>query len=919
MTASPDGSVSDPERPVASGASLPDGTVTFLFSDIEGSTQLVQRLGPECYGDVLTVHRQLLRAAWAAHGGTEAGTEGDSFFVVFRAAPEAVAAAVDAQRALASATFPHGVGTVRVRIGLHTGLGVLAAGTYVGADVNRAARIGAAANGGQVVLSSATAVLVADGLPTGVSTRDLGEHRLKDLRPEHLAILEIEGLAGDSRPIRSLDNRPNNLPTQLTSFVGRAAELEETGAMLRATRLLTLTGPGGTGKTRLSLQLAAAAAEGFPDGVYFVALEPIREAALVGSTIAAVVGLAEDSTVPIGDRLAGWIGERKILLVLDNFEQVIEAATMVGELLRATTGLKVIVSSRSPLHVSGEQEYPVPGLPTPPDPSTLGALDRARLSDEGAPDPEALGQFESVRLFVARAGAVKPGFRLSADNAAAIAGIVARLQGMPLAIELAAARVKLLPPESILERLRDQLAALGGGARDLPERQQTLRGAIAWSYDLLDQPLRLLLARLSVFAGGCSLEMAETICGPADELGIDVLDGLGALVDQSLVRAEEVAGEPRFRMLETIRAFAGERLTASDEAGAICERHARAFLALAEDAASKLSGSDQREWLDRFDVEHDNLRASLEWATARPDPGLAIRLGFALWRFWQKRGYLAEGRRRLDRIAEQPWSSADPALRARLMEALGGIAWWQADLPAMTRFYGEALEHWRAVGDRAEIANALYNASFSFVFSNDPGDAASIDPDREGLAMMEEALTTYRELGDRHGAANAIWVVGNWYHFHLQSDVAAASFREALDLFQATGDETMAAWSQHMLGTALLRIGQIDEAESHIRPAIHHFEAAGDATALTLVLDDYSALAAVRGDLPRSARLHGAARALALTTGANLSDLVDELDEANAQPTTRSLLTAEDLERYAAEGRAMSLAEAVAYALEGDQ
>ena len=901
------------------GPALPSGTLTFLFSDIEGSTRLVQELGPEGYGDVLAVHRDLLRAAWAAHAGTEVGTEGDSFFVVFAAAPAAIAAAVDAQRALAAAHFPHDVEAVRVRIGLHTGLGVVSAGTYVGTDVNRAARIAAAANGGQVVLSSATVALLGDGLPAGVRIRDLGEHRLKDLRPERLAILEIEDLAADPRPIRSLDTRPNNLPTQVTSFVGRAAELEETGAMLGSARLLTLTGPGGTGKTRLSLQLAAMVAADFPDGVYFVALEPIREPALVGPTIAAVLGLIEDASVAIGDRLAGWIGSRKILLVLDNFEQVVDAAPLVGELLRATSELKLIVSSRAALHVSGEQEYPVPGLPTPPDPSTLGAYGRAQLPDElRVPDPATLDRYESVRLFVARATAVRPAFRLTVENAAAVAGIVARLQGMPLAIELAAARVKLLPPESILERLRDQLAMLAGGSRDLPERQQTLRGAIAWSYELLEAAGRRLIGRLSVFTAGCSLEMAEAICGPAEELGTDVLDGIGALVDQSLVRAEVVAGEPRFRMLETIRAFSAEQLAASGDAETIRERHARAFLALSEEAAGKLSGGDQRAWLDRLDVEHDNLRSALEWATARPEPAVAIRLGFALWRFWQKRGYLVEGRRRLEGIADKPWSRDDPALRARLMEALGGIAWWQADLVAMGGFYGEALERWQSTKDQAEIANAMYNASFSYVFSVGDAGPSAVDPEGKGLHLMEQALEIYRTLGDDRGAGNAIWAIGNWYHFHLQSDVAAVSFRESLGLFEKAGDETMVAWSHHMLGTALLKIAQTDEAADHIRAAILQFEAAGDASGLTLVLDDYSALAVARGDIRRAARLHGAARALALTTGANLSNLVDELDEANAQPNAQPLLTSAGFERYVAEGRAMSLDDAVAYALEGE-
>jgi predicted ATPase len=569
------------------------------------------------------------------------------------------------------------------------------------------------------------------------------------------------------------------------------------------------------------------------------------------------------------------------------------------------------------LRISGEQEYPVPGLPTPPDPAAQGPLERAQLGDEsGRADLAALSQFESVRLFVARASAVKPAFRLTDENAAAVAGIVIRLQGMPLAIELAAARVKLLPPEAILDRLRDQLATLAGGGRDLPERQQTLRGAIAWSYDLLDEPGRRLLRRLSVFAAGCTIELAEAICGPASELGFDVLDGIEALVDQSLLRAEDVAGEARFRMLETIRAFAAEQLAASGEADTIGERHARAFLALAEEAANELSGSQQRTWLDRLDVEHDNLRAALEWATARPDPDVAIPLGFALWRFWQKRGYLLEGRRRLEHISAQPWSSDDPAQRARLLEALGGIAWWQADIPAMAGFYQEALERWRSTGDRREIANALYNASFSYVFMGPGVQATNLDPDRIGLALMEEALAIYRELDDKHGAANAIWAVGNWHYFHQQRDIALVNFREALELFSATSDETMVAWARRMMGTTLLRLGQVDEAAEHIEAAMRQFKSAGDASALTLALDDYSALAAARGDFTRSARLHGAARALARTTGANLSSMVDDLEVANAE-TTRTLLSDEEIERLAAEGRAMSLSDAVTYALEG--
>ena len=401
-------------------------------------------------------------------------------------------------------------------------------------------------------------------MPDGITLRDLGEHRLKDLRaPERLAQLVIDGVPDDFPPLRSLDARPNNLPTQLTTFVGRDKELGEAVALLAGTRLLSLTGPGGTGKTRLSLQVAAAAADEFPDGIWFVALEPVRDPTLVAATIARVLGVADSRNRPAVDTLADHIGEQRMLLVLDNFEQVVAAGSIVADLLRRCPNLACLVTTRIALRVSGEQEYPVPGLPAPPDTSRLSEVDRLNLPRALREfDLDALNQFEAVRLFIARASAVKPGFAVTNANAPAVAGISARLHGMPLAIELAAARIKLLTPDQILARLEHHLALLTAGSRDLPERQQTLRGAIAWSYDLLDDGAKRLVDRLSVFRGGWELEMAETVCGPADELGIDVFEGIGALVDQSLVRIDEGTGDgpPRFTMLDTIREYAAEML-----------------------------------------------------------------------------------------------------------------------------------------------------------------------------------------------------------------------------------------------------------------------------------------------------------------------------------------------------------------------
>jgi predicted ATPase/class 3 adenylate cyclase len=899
---------------------ITSGTFTFLFSDIEGSTRLEQRVGTARYGELRERHRQILRKAFGAHDGIEQGTEGDSFFVVFASARAAVAAAVAAQRQLASESWPDGE-SVRVRIGIHSGEAELAGESLVGLDINRAARIAAVGHGGQILLSDATRALVQAHLPVELRLRDLGAYRLKDLLgPEHVVQVEADDLPADFPPLRTPDARPNNLPTQLTTFVGRAAELEEAAQLLSTTRLLTLTGPGGTGKTRLSLQLASTVADAFPDGVYFVPLEPIRDPVLVPSRIATAVGVTESATRPIADTLSEWLRERRLLLVLDNFEQVASAAPLVADLLRSAPEVKVVVTSRAALRVSGEQEYPVPGLPTPPDLSQLSGLDRLQLSAESrALDPVALGQYAAVRLFIERAVAVRPGFTVTNANAPAVAAISARLHGMPLAIELAAARTKLLSPEAILARLEHQLDVLAAGARDLPARQQTLRGAIAWSYDLLDEDAQRLLDRLSVFAGGCDLEAAEAVCGHATELGGELVDGLMALADQSLIKVEEaVDGEPRFRLFDTIREFAAEHLAERGETATIEDRHRDWYLSLAERAAAEVAGADQRRWLDRLELEHDDIRAVLDRSMDRPEPATAIRLGFAMWRFWQKRGYLAEARRRLGAMEAAPWSNDDPRLRARLVEALGGICWWQGDIAEMAARYREALGLWLSIGDQAEIANAYYNASFEFAV---PPTANGPDPDPEGIGLsyIEEAQRRYHDLGDLLGEANALWALGNYHYFRNQLGNGTTEFRAALEMFRRTADLTMEAWALHMLGSGLLRNGEVDEARQHVEHAMRHFHAAGDAAGLTMTLDDMSALAVATGDLERAARLRGAARSLTSETGTGLAEYVEDAFEAGVRPGVRSHMTTGDLERLGAEGAAMTLDEAVAYALEGSE
>jgi len=596
-------------------AELPTGTVTLLFTDIEGSTRLLQRAGDE-YADLLEQHRRLLGEAFRGQGGTVVDSEGDAFFVAFGSAKDAVAAAAEAQRALAAHEWRNG-NEIRVRMGLHTGEPRLVDERYVGLDVHHAARVMAAGHGGQVLVSEATRALLNDD---GPRLRDLGEHRLKDLsRPQRLYQLELDGLPCEFPPLKTLDNRPTNLPVQPNELIGRERELDEAAALLRdGLRVLTLTGTGGTGKTRLALQLAAEVVEAFPNGVFFVSLAPVQDWELVAPTIARALGLREQPGETVLETLDGYLIDKELLLVLDNFEQVLAAAPAVAGLCASAPKLKLLVTSRTPLRLSGERTYPVPPLDLP----------------------------ESVRLFAERAHAAALEFDVTDENEDAVAEICRRLDGLPLAIELAAPRIRSLPPPALLRRLDQRLKLLTGGAQDLDERQRTLRATIEWSYELLPDAERELFAQLGVFVGGSRLEAAEALC---DSIGIDVLDGLHSLVEKSLLRQRADAdGEPRFWMLETIREYALELL---DEAGALAEvrrRHAEWFLAQAERADIEARTGDQAAWFDGLDADNDNLRAALDWAEETRDGDLMLRLATALWGFWATRGHIAEGSRALE-------------------------------------------------------------------------------------------------------------------------------------------------------------------------------------------------------------------------------------------------------------------------------
>ncbi|MEA2537533.1 MAG: hypothetical protein QOF11_1767 [Chloroflexota bacterium] len=895
------------------------GTVTFLFSDIEGSSRMEQDVGTHVYATVLAQHRAILRGAFEAHGGVEQGTEGDSFFVVFASAAEAVRAAVEGQVGLAAGDWPEGH-PVRVRIGLHTGEATPVGEGYVGIDINRAARIAAAGHGGQIVVSAATRGLVGESLSSGVSWRDLGAYRLRDFaEPQRLSQLVVDGLANEFPALRTVDARPNNLPNALTTFVGRERELAEARRLLGTARLLTVSGPGGMGKTRFAIELAHAAGNDFPDGTFFVPFEPVVDPLLVPGTIAHTVGIVESGARPPLELLAELLAGQRVLLVLDNFEQLTAAAPVIGDLLRAAPGLRFVVTSRSILHLSGEHEFPLDGLAVPPDLDRLtpeGRIGRMGATARAA-EPERLLAYDAVRLFVERAVAARPSFSLDRANAASVAKICARLDGMPLPIELAAARVRLLPPDAILTRLERQFELLASVARDVPERQRTLRGAIAWSYDLLDEPSRHLLDRLACFSGGCDLETAEEVCGPAEELGRDVFDGIADLADHSLIRRSEADGEIRFSMPDTIRAFALEHLEARGEGDEIRRRHAEAFLAVARAAEPLLSGDDQRRWIERLEREHDNFRAALDWAVDAPQPGVALALGFLLWRFWQKRGHLAEARRRLDDMTARPWAKDDPVAYARSLEALGGVAYWQGDFPGAIPSYQKALDLWRELGDRAEVANALYNLAFTYNIDENAQEVGPTYDMRLGRPLLEEGLAIYRELGDQRGIGNVLWALGSANVFAQKSEGTLPIFAEAREAFRSVGDRTMEAWALHMVGTVNVLIEDFPAAEEAFRQAYRYFTAAGDITGQALIVDDYATLALASGDKERGIRLWGAARRIQQTLGTRLVQAqIESSGQAWLQPEA-SDATPERRAELEAEGRSWTLEEALAYAVDG--
>jgi predicted ATPase/class 3 adenylate cyclase len=752
---------------------LPTGTVSLLFTDIEGSTRLLQQVGHRSDG-ILSECRQLLRAAFHRWNGYEVDTQGDAFFVAFARATDAVSASVEMQRALAAHPWPDGA-TVHVRMGLHTGEPQRSAEGYVGLDVHRAARIMSAGHGGQVLLSQTTRDLVEHDLPDGVSLRDLGTHRLKDLpHPSHLFELVISGLPADFPPLRTLDTRHNHLPLQPTSLIGREPEVAEISALLQQPemRLLTLLGPGGIGKTRLAIAVATQMRSFFVGGTCFVGLAALSDPQLVVPTIARELGLKESGNRPPLEQVQALVGEQPFLLVLDNFEQLVAAAEVLEELLAACPGLSILVTSRAVLHLAAEQVVPVTPL----------ALPSLSTSDH-----EAIAESAAVTLFVQRARNILPSFQLTPTNARAIAEVCVRLDGLPLAIELAAARVKLLPPRALLARLSQRLHLLTGGPRSLPVRQQTLRSTIQWSYDLLGPQEQALFHLLSVFVDGWQLSAAEALCQDTGQADLDVLNTLSALLDNSLIQSsEEGAEEPRFLMLQTVREFGLERLTASGELERTRVAHAHYFLALAEQAEPELHGPNQARWVARLEHEHDNLREALEWALekvrdeqAAERREIGMRLGAALKEFWMILGHYREARTFLERALAVS-EGTHTALRARVLRAIASVADCQGDIDRIEVVAKLSLALSRELEDTCGIAESLGSLAAAAWLRGKIVEAVS---------LHEEQVRLLRQVGEPGEVAEALFPLAEHVSTHGEYARGQALFEEALQLFRQAGNE----------------------------------------------------------------------------------------------------------------------------------
>jgi predicted ATPase/class 3 adenylate cyclase len=878
---------------------LPEGTVTFLRTDLEGSMSLLRAVGP-AYDELNLRHLDIVRQSVEAHGGQVVRTEGDAVFAVFTDASAGARAAVDIQRGMSAATWPS-EHAFRTRIGLHSGAAHRVGEDYGGFEVNRAARIAAAGWGGQIVLSDPARALISDDESGGWDILHLGAHRLKDLpEPEQLFQLLADGLPRDFPPLRSGLGPADRLPQRVAAIIGRDDELRTLDGLIAGSRLLTLTGPGGTGKTTLAVELARRHADGFGDGARFVDLQAIREPDLVRAEVARGVDLLDGPLGTAAQRLPAYMATQELLIVIDNFEQVLEAAGVVGELLAVSPGSRVIVTSRVPLRLRAEQEYAVR-------PMRVGDGD-----DEAGSD--------AVRLFIDRARRVRPDLSPSDDDLDVVAEICRRLDGLPLAIELCAARAGGLPLSAIRDRLREHRPLPGSGPRDLPDRQRTMDDTVAWSFGLLEPPLQRLFVRLAVFEESFDHVQADAVCGPPAELGVDPLDGVVRLGEQSLLtRVEDAVGGIRFGWLETIRHDALRRLEASGEGDAIRARHARAFADLATAASEHIPGADQARWLDRLGADEANLRAATLHAIAIGDVETALHLVSGLWRYWLQSGRLSEGKELVQRALALPGADAPTPLRVRALDAAGGLAYWEGDVVVAHAVYEDQLVLARRIDDRPGEGLALLNVYFTRQMVGDV-DAA--------LAARSAAEAIYRELGDAFGVARLeqadllfllARAVGDPADGHpadghpADGDPAMhmAELEARASAAEALPDPWLSRVAPAVRAFACLRQGDLAGAMLWLVRALRGDLAVRERTDAALALQFAVMAAQLLGRPELAATIHGAAQASFEQLGIRTPATYEELTGVDPIPTIRAALGQDPFDEAVARGRRLSLDEAV--------
>jgi predicted ATPase/class 3 adenylate cyclase len=871
---------------------LPSGTVTFLFTDIEGSTPLWEKI-PEEMHIAVAQHHAILRRAIESNGGRVFQIVGDAFQAAFSHSRQGLCAAIKAQQGLLQAEWGL-AGPIRVRMGIHTGsveLDENGDAPYTpNHTLNRASRVMSAGHGGQILISQEVAELTRRDLPADVTLRDLGEHRLKGLSyPEHLYQVLAPDLPMDFPALHSLDNLSDNLPVQLTSFIGREKEIAELRRLLTTTsaRLVTLSGPGGTGKTRLGLQVAAESFSSFADGVFFIPLASISDPTLVPSAIASALGVRENPGQPLIYTLAEHLSRKHMLIILDNFEQVNDAAPLISELLSSATNLRILVTSRVILHIYGEYDFPV---------SPLGLPNLLHL-----PPLEQLTQYEAVQLFILRAKAAKPGFNFTSANAHAIAEICCRVDGLPLAIELAAARVRILTPDALLSRLINRLQLLTGGAHNLPTRQQTLRNTISWSYDMLDQNEQNLFARLSVFKSGCTLDAAEMVCRDESNPSFSLIDGLEALVDKSLLKQEEATGTGRFIMLDTIQEYAAEELSEMGKADQTKLLHANFYFKLVKDIRPFLEKSEQAVWYERLEHENANLSSAFQWIIENEPVKVDTQLIEALCLFWFIRGHLTEGRKLLAELLKLPSVSDNLPLYANLLNRAGVLARYQGDYESASTLVNDSLVICRQLDDRQLTADVMANLGFIVLQKTDFAQA------RE---LYTQAITTYRQIDNLQGIADSLSHLA-LIAFYEDNYTTARSFdEESLKIWRSLEDQQGIAWALQRLGNVVFHQGDYQAAYAYFRESMLISTELGFKWGIVYAIEGFASLAVAQGQAEYGLQLAGAASVIRQEVGIPHFAAAKTKYEAALLPARRTLGTDASIDAWE-KGQTMELAELV--------